>query len=111
MDGIYSFVLYDKTDNSFLVARDPIGVNPLYYGLSIDNEIYFASEMKCLTDVCVAIQPFPPGHYIYSTAQKSNLVPKRFYNPSWFNYNLPESFEASNEDFTQVCDTLSNLLI
>ena len=111
LDGIYSFVLYDKTDNSFLVARDPIGVNPLYYGLSIDNEIYFASEMKCLTDVCVAIQPFPPGHYIYSTAQKSDLVPKRFYNPSWFNYHLPESFEPSNEDFTQVCDTLSSLLI
>ena len=111
LDGIYSFILYDRTDNSFLIARDPIGVNPLYYGISINNEVYFASEMKCLTDVCVAVQPFPPGHYIYSTAEKFDLVPKRFYNPSWFNYHLSPNFEPSNEDFTQVCDTLRSLLI
>lgn len=64
LDGIFAFVLYDNLRNEIFVARDPIGIIPLYYGITKNNEIMFASEAKCLTEDCEFITTFPPGNYL-----------------------------------------------
>uniref|UniRef100_U5EYS6 Asparagine synthetase [glutamine-hydrolyzing] n=1 Tax=Corethrella appendiculata TaxID=1370023 RepID=U5EYS6_9DIPT len=79
--GMYAFVLYDKKTKNILVARDPIGIIPLYMGEDADGNIWFASEMKCLVEKCPKIKVFPPGHYCYGTRLK--LFPKPFYTPLW----------------------------
>jgi asparagine synthase (glutamine-hydrolysing) len=68
LDGMFSFVLYDTRDQSFIAARDPIGITPLYLGWGLDGSVWFASEMKALKDDCERFEEFPPGH-IYSSKQ------------------------------------------
>ena len=63
LDAEFAMVLYDAKKNSFLAARDPIGIRPLYYGLTKDGTYVFASEPKNLTELTDEIKPFPPGHY------------------------------------------------
>ena len=86
LDGVYSFVLYDKRRGSLLVARDPIGVNPLYYGHDSDNNLIISSEHKTM-DSCVYVKIFPPGtamsfclNDIYRPI--SNCICK-YYAPAW----------------------------
>ena len=91
LDGIFGFMLYDKVNQKILVARDPIGVIPLYYGIvdtSIDNGIMVASEMKCLIDDCDNIQLFPPGHYLEidrtkDMGTKHDFEFIKYFNPKW----------------------------
>lgn len=64
LDGIFSFVLYDKIRNKVLVGRDPIGIIPLYYGVTKNGSLMVASEMKCLDTDCETIKNFSPGHYM-----------------------------------------------
>ena len=100
LNGIFSFFLYNKQNNSFFVARDPIGVIPLYMGLDDDGSRYFASEMKCLVDHCSKIKEFPPGSYMTS----SNEKPVKYYNKNWMkfselnNHNSLEKIRNSLED-------------
>lgn len=64
LDGEYATVLFDKEKNSFVAARDPIGIRPMFYGYSkVSNSIMFASEAKALIDICGDVFPFPPGYY------------------------------------------------
>ncbi|MGN1345244.1 MAG: asparagine synthase B [Eubacteriales bacterium] len=63
LDAEFALILYDGETNSYLAARDPIGIRPLYYGYSSDGTIVFASEAKNLVGICATILPFPPGHY------------------------------------------------
>ena len=63
LDAEYALILYDAQTQSFLAARDPIGIRPLYYGYDADGAIVFASEAKNLVPYCGHIMPFPPGHY------------------------------------------------
>ncbi len=79
LNGIFAFVLYDEARDRYLIARDPIGVMPLYTGYDEDGNLYVASEMKALVDVCKTIEDFPPGHYLDS--EVGELV--RYYQPSW----------------------------
>ena len=88
LDGIFSFVLYDKKNNKVLVSRDPIGIIPLYYGFTKNNELLVSSEMKVLTDDCGGdIKEFPPGHNMFVDADMSkdtiNYEFSKFYNPNW----------------------------
>ena len=93
LDGIFSFVLYDKINNKVLVARDPIGIIPLYYGVTSDGSLLFASEMKCLDDDCETILSFPPGHFmeidigLYEECDNPldflKIALIRFYCPNW----------------------------
>lgn len=85
LDGMYSFVLLDTRDNSFIAARDPIGITPLYIGWGTDGSVWFASEMKALKDDCEQFQTFPPGH-IYSSKTGSL---RRYYEPQWFSEAIP----------------------
>ena len=59
----FALILYDGAQDSFLAARDPLGIRPLYYGDDADGTTVFASEPKNLTGICRKIRPFPPGHY------------------------------------------------
>ena len=63
LDAEFALILYDGRTNSWIAARDPIGIRPLYYGYDKDGYIVFASEAKNLVGICDKILPFPPGHY------------------------------------------------
>lgn len=63
LDAEFACVLYDGARDTFVAARDPIGIRPLYYGYDADGTILFASEPKNLIGICKTIRPFPPGHY------------------------------------------------
>ncbi len=82
INGIFAFVLYDSKKNDFLIARDPIGVVPLYTGRDEHGNLYVASEMKALIRYCRTIEDFPPGCYM----TKSNKEPVRYYKPVWRDY-------------------------
>ena len=84
LSGIFAFVLYDEREDRYLIARDPIGVMPLYMGKSADGTVYVASEMKALVDVCATITDFPPGHYLDSAR---GSTPIRYYDPAWQAYD------------------------
>ncbi|KAK8928388.1 Asparagine synthetase [glutamine-hydrolyzing] 2 [Platanthera zijinensis] len=85
LDGMFSFVLLDTRDKSFIAARDAIGITPLYMGWGLDGSVWFASEMKALSDDCERFISFPPGH-IYSS-KKGGL--HRWYNPLWYSECIP----------------------
>lgn len=63
LDGMFSWVLYDKKADRTIAARDPVGITSFYQGWSstTPNAVYFASELKCLYPVCDKIEWFPPG--------------------------------------------------
>ncbi|MDX9784897.1 MAG: asparagine synthase B [Spirochaetia bacterium] len=79
LNGIFAFVIYDPRDGDFFIARDHIGINPLYWGRDGEGTLYVASEMKALYDICVKIDVFPPGHYYKGSEGK--LV--QWYKPGW----------------------------
>src|SRR5690606_35324235 len=62
IDGGFAFVLYDRRRGRLFMARDPLGVKPLYYGYGSDGTLYFASEIKALTTATEDIREFPPGY-------------------------------------------------
>lgn len=66
LSGIFAFVLYDEEKDAFLIARDPIGVIPLYIGYDADGTVYVASELKALEGQCERYEPFLPGHCYWS---------------------------------------------
>jgi asparagine synthase (glutamine-hydrolysing) len=81
LDGQFSFILFDKVNNTILVARDPFGITQLYYGLDSDGNIHFSSEMKAL-ESCISVNVFPSGNYMYFNANKPNLQLFNYFNNS-----------------------------
>lgn len=79
LEGMFAFVLWDDAKQHWLVARDPIGIIPLYYGHDAHGNLYFASELKALAPVCKEAREFPPGHYW----AKGDAEPTRYYHPGW----------------------------
>ena len=88
LNGIFAFVLYDMEHDRFLIARDPIGVIPLYIGHDADGTVYVASELKALEGQCEQYEPFLPGHYAYSELNNDDGYPKmvRYYRRDWMDY-------------------------
>jgi len=80
LNGIFAFVLYDVEADRYLIARDPIGVVPLYTGRDEDGVLYVASEMKALVPVCTSVEEFPPGHLLDSALDDP---PRRYFDPPW----------------------------
>jgi asparagine synthase (glutamine-hydrolysing) len=80
LNGIFAFVLYDREADRYVVARDPMGVIPLYTGRDEHGNLYVASEMKALTPVCRSVAVFPPGHVLDSAVGPE---PQRFFDPAW----------------------------
>ena len=83
LNGIFAFVLYDEERDEFLIARDPIGVIPLYIGRDSDGTVYVASELKALEGQCESYEPFLPGHYYWSGTPGM----KRYYSRDWMEYD------------------------
>lgn len=80
--GMFSFILYDKKKDLFLVVRDHIGITPLYIGWGNDGCIFVASELKALSTECSKLQQFPPGHMYCSKGDHANEFLK-WYVPEW----------------------------
>ena len=94
LNGIFAFALYDRTNDCYLIARDHIGIIPLYIGWDQYGNLYVASELKALEGVCNKIEEFNPGHYLYS----KDGVMKKWYHRDWMNY------EAVGENTTSISD-------
>ncbi len=101
LNGIFAFALYDEEKDDFLIARDPIGVIPLYIGKDADGKVYVASELKALEGFCDEYEPFLPGHYYWGKEGRMT----RWYTRDWFRYDAVKDNPASVQD---VHDALEN---
>ena len=90
LNGIFAFALYDAERDEYLVARDPIGVIPLYIGKDAEGHICVASELKALEGICTEYEPFLPGHFLSS---RSGHV-ERWYTRDWFKYDAVKDNKA-----------------
>ncbi len=82
LQGMFAFIVYNEKDNSYLVARDHIGIIPLYTGYDSEGNFYVASEMKALMPICKTVEEFPPGHILDSRVGKL----QRYYKRNWQEY-------------------------
>lgn len=90
LSGIFAFALYDTERDEYLIARDPIGVIPLYIGWDSDGHFYAASELKALEGVCTTIRPLLPGHYWSSAGGRM----ERWYRRDWEEYDCVRDNDA-----------------
>lgn len=79
--GMFSFIIYDRRDDSYYAVRDHVGITPLYLGYGTDGSVWFASEMKALSENCARFEPFPPGHFFSSKLEGDKL--RRWFEPLW----------------------------
>jgi asparagine synthase (glutamine-hydrolysing) len=86
LNGIFAFALWDAGKQRLLIARDPVGVCPLYWGHDRQGRLCVASEMKSLVGVCADVAPFPPGH-VYDSATGAAT---RYWTPAWRDYAVTE---------------------
>ena len=100
ISGIFAFVLYDEEKDEFLIARDPIGVIPLYIGRDKDGKIYFGSELKALEGFCDEYELFLPGHYYYSKEGQM----KRWYARDWTEYETVKDNAAKAGDVKEALE-------
>ncbi|MEO8665203.1 MAG: asparagine synthase B [Ignavibacteria bacterium] len=100
MNGIFAFALYDKETGDYFIARDHIGIIPLYMGWDRSGNFYIASELKALEGVCNKIQEFLPGHYIHS---KEGQELKKWYKRDW---NEFENVKDNSSDISMLHDSL-----
>lgn len=82
LNGIFGFAIYDASKDEYFIARDHMGIIPLYIGWDVKGTFYVASELKALEGVCVKIELFPPGHYLHSRDGEC----KRWYSRDWMDY-------------------------
>lgn len=100
LNGIFAFALYDEEKDEFLIARDPIGVIPLYIGYDTDGKVYCASELKALEGYCDRYEPFLPGHYYYSKEGKMT----RWYTRDWMSFDAVKNNPASVEELRNALE-------
>lgn len=93
LNGIFAFALYDEEQDAFLIARDHIGVIPLYIGYNADGKVFVASELKALEGECERYEPFLPGHYYWSKAPGI----KPWYKRDWMEYDNVKDNPASSD--------------
>ncbi|HDR05195.1 MAG TPA: asparagine synthase B, partial [Candidatus Marinimicrobia bacterium] len=90
LNGIFAFALYDETQDRYFIARDHIGIIPLYIGFDAYGQHYAASELKALEAICNRIEAFPPGRY-YDSADEAF---HQWYKPSWKLYSEVKSAKS-----------------
>ncbi len=100
LNGIFGFALYDEEKDEYFVARDHMGIIPLYMGWDQHGTFYVASELKALEGVCSKIELFPPGHYMSS--KDGELV--RWYNRDWMDY---ENVKDNTTSIDELHDALA----
>ncbi|EGC42078.1 asparagine synthetase [Histoplasma capsulatum var. duboisii H88] len=101
LDGMFSWVLFDKKENRVVAARDPIGITSFYQGWSSQTPgaVYFASELKSLHPVCDKIMNFPPGHVYDSKANTTT----RYFEPKWWD---PTNVPSTPVDYKLIRESL-----
>ena len=100
LNGIFAFALYDEEQDAFLIARDQIGVIPLYIGYNADGKVFVASELKALEGECERYEPFLPGHYYWS----KDPGMKRWYKRDWMEYdNVKDNMASSDAIRKSLC--------
>ena len=92
--GMFAFALYDATKDDWLIARDPIGIIPLYVGRRPDGSLAVASELKALVTICDTIHEFPPGHY----QTRRDAKPVRYYARDWFDVDAVPDREVAPQE-------------
>lgn len=100
LDGIFAFALYDAERDDYLIARDPIGVIPLYYGRDKEGRLYVASELKALEGQCERYAPFPPGHVLTG----GDTMPRRYYRRDWFSYDNVKDNPADADELRRALE-------
>ena len=98
LSGIFAFALYDSENDVYLVARDEIGVIPLYQGWDKAGRFYVASELKALEGECQTIEEFPNGHYFYSKDAK----PVRWYKRDWESFDAVKNNARATDDKGEI---------
>jgi asparagine synthase (glutamine-hydrolysing) len=101
LSGIFAFALYDEEKDEFLIARDPIGVIPLYIGKDQEGKLYIASELKALEGFCDEYEPFLPGHYFWSVEGKM----KRWYTRDWTEYDAVKDSPVGINELHDALET------
>ena len=91
LNGIFGFAIYDAEKDQYFVARDHMGIIPLYMGWDQNGTFYVASELKALEGTCTKIELFPPGHYLLSSEGEV----KRWYTRDWMEYDAVKENETS----------------
>ena len=100
LNGIWAFVLYDETRDRYLVARDHMGIVPLYIGWTVDGSVWIASELKALTTECVRFEEFPPGCFYFSTQREQEQERRqRWYSPPW---HVPDFIPHTSVDLSEL---------
>ncbi|MDP2069539.1 MAG: asparagine synthase B [Lutibacter sp.] len=94
MNGIFAFALYDEEKNEYFIARDHMGIIPLYMGWDANGTFYVASELKALEGVCTKIELFPPGHFLSS---KDGELTK-WYSRDWMDYEAVKDNQTSIDE-------------
>ncbi|HBH47317.1 MAG TPA: asparagine synthase B [Bacteroidales bacterium] len=100
LNGIFAFALYDEEKDVYLIARDHIGIIPLYMGWDKFGNFYVSSELKGLEGYCNKIEEFLPGHYLYS---KEGEI-KKWYKRDWITYEAVEENKTSIEDLNRALE-------
>ena len=98
LNGIFAFALWDRAARRVIVARDPIGVCPLYWGHDREGRLRVASEMKSLADSCADVAQFPPGHWYDSATGELT----RYYERPWRSYDAVEGVEVSPTELREA---------
>ena len=91
LNGIFAFALYDEAEDTYLIARDPIGVIPLYIGHDDEGHLLVSSELKGLEGFASEYRPFPPGYYFFSRDKDYT----RWYERDWMDYDNVKDNPAS----------------
>ena len=100
LQGMFAFVLYNQEDNSYIVARDHMGIIPLYQGYDEHGNYYVASEMKALMPICKTVSEFPPGHVLDSKVGE----PVRYYQRDWHEYAPVADNTTQVDDIRQALE-------
>jgi len=91
---VFAFVLYDEERGRYLIARDHLGIVPLYTGRDEHGNLFVASEMKALVPVCRSVAEFPPGHVLDSEIGE----PRRYYTRAWRDFPAVDGARADPRD-------------
>lgn len=100
MNGIFGFAIYDSEKDEYFIARDHMGIIPLYMGWDKNGTFYVASELKALEGTCTKIELFPPGHYLHS----SDGELKRWYNRDWIDYEAVKENQTSIDEIRDALE-------
>jgi asparagine synthase (glutamine-hydrolysing) len=136
--GMFAFGLWDRNKNTLFLARDRLGVKPLYYAVAADGMLVFGSELKALraypslpreTDPCAIEEYFaygyipeprtiykqvyklPPGHFLTMKVGEQRLEPKRFWDAPFAPIGTLSEEEAAHELIERVREAVRIRLV